>query len=103
MREGGEVNTQIKLFDFEKSDIRQNNRRQVNYLKAQHGILTHRSTASTPNWIALIPIEQDKFKSIGQIMAESCRLYDDANMIGYGSTELEAVIQALELNGKEKS
>lgn len=54
-------------------------------------MLTHRNTECDPPWCAILVQERDKGKSIGLIMAESCRLYDEAGWYAEGDTELEAM------------
>ncbi len=60
----------------------------------RRGILTHFS-AQFPKWqwIAILPTEDDRNKDIGTIMAESCRLYDEAGRVGDGETEDEAICE----------
>ena len=41
--------------------------------------------------MAIIPMDGHK-GSVGDIIAEYCRLYDDANAIGYGKTETDAIV-----------
>jgi hypothetical protein len=63
-------------------------------LKKEHGILTHRSGClgkGEKPWIALLPIEEDKGKDLFDIMAESCRLYDESGWCAYAEGELSAV------------
>jgi hypothetical protein len=55
------------------------------------GILTHRAPHMPEPWMAIQPLEEDKGKGIPTIMSESCRIYDDANLVGYGQTEDEAI------------
>lgn len=51
-------------------------------------------------WTAIIPME-DHVGTLPQIMAEWCRVYDDANEIGYGATEDDAIVDlAKKLNLK---
>jgi len=61
----------------------------------RQGFLTHHnpelSDEESP-WIALLPEQEDKDKVVGQIMAESCRLYDEVFGLGYGTTEQEAIL-----------
>lgn len=67
---------------------------------AAHGILSHHSPHCPESpWMALKPVDADKGKAIGDIMAESCCLYDEAGMIGYGMTEADAILDlAVNLN-----
>lgn len=59
---------------------------------AEHGVLSHFcGNMEHGKWMALIPIEEDKGKNLFDIMAESCRLYDEAGMIGEAESELQAV------------
>lgn len=58
----------------------------------KHGVLSHLCRGmGQRKWMALIPIDEDKGKSLFDIMAESCRLYDEAGMIGEAESELQAV------------
>jgi len=53
----------------------------------KHGVLTHHSPHMDDDpWMAIIPFDGHT-GSIGAIMAEWCRLYDETGMIGYGETE----------------
>jgi hypothetical protein len=64
-------------------------------IRAKWEILTHYDPKSGPAWIAITPCEGLGDKStddIAEIMARHCRLYEECDMIGYGSTEAEAVI-----------
>ena len=58
----------------------------------KHGFLTHHSPDEEDPWIAILPEEDDKGKTIGEIMSESCVLYEEEFGIGYGKTEDFAVI-----------
>ncbi len=65
--------------------------------RAKYGILTHFS-GSMPKeiaWIALCPVKDDMDKDISTIMAESCRLYDESDLLGYGPTERDAILDLL--------
>jgi hypothetical protein len=55
------------------------------------GILTHRASHMPDPWMAIQPLIEDNDKDIPTIMLESCRIYDDANLIGYGQSEDEAI------------
>lgn len=60
---------------------------------AEHGILIHHAPHCDEDpWMAIIPME-GHCGSVGEIMAEWCGLYDDCDLIGYGQTEDEALIQ----------
>jgi hypothetical protein len=60
---------------------------------AANCILTHHAPhCPEAPWIAIQPFDGDRGKEVGEIMAESCRLYDDADAIGYGQTEDEAIV-----------
>jgi hypothetical protein len=64
-------------------------------IRSQWETLTRHDPKSSPAWIAITPCEGWGDKStddIAQIMARHCRLYEECDMIGYGSTEAEAVI-----------
>ncbi len=71
----------------------------------KHGFLTHfydggedeLGDAPSP-WMALLPLEEDKGKTIAEAMAGNCRVYDDLNLIGYGNTEAEAIELCAVLN-----
>lgn len=68
----------------------------------EHGILTFRSKGFTREeepWIAIKPIPGDESKNIGEIMADSCRLYDEAGYLATGTGELTAVRKLCELRG----
>jgi len=60
------------------------------------GFLTHHTpelSAEEGPWIAILPEEDDKGKDIGEIMSESCRLYDEVFGMGYGTTEEAAILE----------
>lgn len=60
---------------------------------ADNDILTHHAPhCEEAPWMAVQPFDEDKGKDIGNIMAESCRLYDDADALGYGMTQDEAIV-----------
>lgn len=54
------------------------------------GVLTHHNSDCEPPWLAIqkMPGHQG---TIGEIMAQWCRLYDDHGYSGYGETEDEAI------------
>jgi hypothetical protein len=64
----------------------------------RNNILTHFSSGMPDPWLAIAAMPEDVGKNIGQIMAESCRLYDEANLCGYGATEEEAIVDLAEKN-----
>lgn len=61
----------------------------------KHGFLTHDDGVLNDDpdarWMAIIPFEGDEGKDIGTIMAESCRLYEECNAIGYAANEADAI------------
>lgn len=58
----------------------------------RHAVKTHHAPEmiETP-WMAILPLIDDLHKSVADIMSESCRLYDEAALVGYGTTEDEAI------------
>jgi hypothetical protein len=67
---------------------------QLQKIKRKHNILTHRSPSMRREddpWIAIVPFDDDKGKPIWVIMAESCRLYDEAGQLATGQGELTTV------------
>lgn len=67
---------------------------------AAQGILTHHAPhCPEAPWMALQPFKEDTGKDIGTIMAESCRTYDDADALGYGQTEDEAIVDLAKKQG----
>ena len=77
-------------------------RRKLTALKRRHGIQTHRcdglSRREEP-WLAILPFDDDKGKDIGTIMAESCRLYEEAGYLATGTGELTAVQKLCKMRG----
>lgn len=62
--------------------------------KAEHGILTHRARLFAREdhpWSAMLPLERDRGRDMADIMAESCRIYDEAGRVVTGTGELAAV------------
>lgn len=62
--------------------------------KKKHGIKTHRAIGLSREeepWLAIIPFKEDKGKSVCEIMAYSCRLYEEAEFCAFGTGELTAV------------
>lgn len=60
----------------------------------QHDIRTYKTNRMQRKehpWIALIPFHNDATKDLYTIMAESCRLYEEAKMLATGEGELSAV------------
>ena len=70
--------------------------------KRRHGIKTWRTPgmrrADEP-WIAVLPISKDLGKDILDLMAESCRLYEESGKLAYGTGELSAVRTLCEQTG----
>lgn len=64
----------------------------------RNSILTHFSPQMEEPWLAIAAMPEDRGKNISQIMSESCRLYDEANLCGYGQTEEEAIVDLAEKN-----
>jgi hypothetical protein len=62
--------------------------------KRLHGIGTYCSPGLRREdhpWIAIVPFDEDKGKSIGEIMAHSCRLYEESGYCATGAGELSAI------------
>lgn len=83
---------QSRLLDVPKSapSLRQ----RITAFKKLHGILTFKTSRMKREeypWIAVLPVEEDKGKDIGTIMAESCRLYDESGYLAEGTGELSAI------------
>lgn len=82
----------IKLIDIPPADP--SKRCRLSAFKKQHGILTH-CAAHLPKedmrWLALIPFADDVGKDVGEIMAESCELYEESGRCALGTGELSAV------------
>lgn len=59
----------------------------------RHELLTHYCDFEEPDsrWMCIQPLPEDKGETIGECMARNCRLYEEANLIGYGATEIEAL------------
>lgn len=79
-------------------------RSRLTEFKRKHGILTHRTDSfmrKEEPWLALLPTNEDKGKSVSQIMADSCRLYDESGYVATGTGELSAVRKLCELRGIE--
>ena len=89
----GITNMNDELFQTETIALDSPKLRWVKRLKAVECVKTHRSEIMTnAPWMALLPRMKDRDRDIGAIMADSCRLYDEAGLIGYGDTEVEAII-----------
>jgi len=69
--------------------------------KAKNGIETHRIQMRREDhpWIALLRFDSDVGKSICQVMAESCRLYDESGHLATGEGELSAVRKLCQQRG----
>jgi hypothetical protein len=82
-----------ELFPAESVTVDSPKLRWIKRLKAVECVKTHRSSIMTDApWMALLPEKNDRERDIGDIMADSCRLYDEAGRIGYGDTEEAAII-----------
>jgi hypothetical protein len=56
------------------------------------GMLTHNADHIDENpWMAIIPFDDHK-GTIGEVMAKWCGLYEEMDLIGYGQTEPDAMI-----------
>ena len=67
--------------------------RWIKRLKAIEYVKTHHSAIMTDApWIAILPEMDDQDRDIVDIMADKCRIYDEAGWIGYGDTEESAII-----------
>lgn len=85
------------LFDLPKTGPSIQTR--INEFKKLHHIKTHRSDACPEApWIALLPTDEDKDREIFDIMADSCRLYDEAKMLVESTGELSAIRKLCEMN-----
>lgn len=81
-----------KLLDVPRSAP--NKAKLLRDFKNQHDIQTHRATHMAREdhpWLALRPFAEDDRKDIGTIMAESCRLYEEAGQCATGTGELTAM------------
>ena len=60
----------------------------------RHELLTHYSKddPDESKWMCIQPLPEDRGESIGECMARNCRVYEECNLIGYGSTEQEAIM-----------
>lgn len=87
------------LFNVEPT--RKTRRVLLSEFKAKHGIETYRSQMRREDhpWIALLRFDCDTGKSIGQVMAESCRLYDESGYLATGEGELSAVRKLCQQRG----
>ena len=77
-------------------------RSRLTAFKRKHGILTHRATDYIPkddSWLAVLPFDRDKGKTLFKIMSESCRLYDESGYCATGAGELSAVRGLCKLQG----
>ncbi len=71
-------------------------------VRSRWTVLTHHDPGSIPSWIAITPCEGwgDKATDdIGEIMARHCRLYEECDLVGYGKTEFDAVIDLAHRRG----
>lgn len=69
-------------------------------LARKHHVKTMRSRTMPKDeaWLAVLPQEEDRERRIVDIMADSCRLYDDAGLIATGRTRAKAIQELLENN-----
>lgn len=58
------------------------------------GVLTHHSNDMPPGegWMAILPFDDDRGKTIDLMIAESCRLYDEAGRVAFGPTREIAIL-----------
>ena len=64
----------------------------LNAFKKRHHILTHcASHQDDTRWLAVLPFTGEEGRDIFELMADKCRLYDEAGHTGYGRGELSAV------------
>jgi hypothetical protein len=69
--------------------------------KKAHGILTHRAPFRREDfpWLALIPFKGDEGKDVPTLMADSCRLYEEAGYCALGTGEVTAIRELCQLRG----
>lgn len=83
---------QLKLFEVEKQAPSRHDK--IEAFKLATGILTHdagQHAFRDDKWMALLPFDRDKGKEMVDIMAESCRLYDESEHVATGPGELTAI------------
>lgn len=82
-----------ELFPVETVAVDSPKLRWLKRLKAVECVKTHHSAIMIDApWMAILPETDDRERDVGDIMADKCRLYDEAGWIGYGDTEEEAII-----------
>ncbi len=82
----------LPLFDVPKTA--QTAREKLTAFKALHGILTYRTPGMLREdhpWLALKPFDDDKCKTLGEIVATRCRLYEESGHCQLATGELSAV------------
>jgi hypothetical protein len=70
------------------------NRVKLTAFKEAHGIKTHQAKhmrREDEPWLAIIPFDEDKEKCVGEIMADSCRLYEESGYCATGTGEVSAI------------
>ncbi len=73
--------------------------RKLRAFKRKHRILTFkRDGRQREPWVAILVRREDRAKDITTIMSESCRLYDEAGLVGCGKGELTAVRKLCQRN-----
>ena len=79
---------------FEVPTTSPSKRVKLTAFKRAHGIQTHHAPhmqREDEPWLAIIPFDEDQGKTIGTIMAESCRMYEESGYCATGTGELTAV------------
>jgi hypothetical protein len=61
------------------------------HLKAAHGIRTHFSPYNDSPWMAVAPFDANDPRDLAAIMAQECRLLDEAGRVFEARTQLLAV------------
>ena len=80
---------QLRLIDIPFDQIQPGVGARLSAFKKKHNILTHRAKHMDYPWLAVLVQEEDKGKDIGEIMAESCVLYDDMGWAYQGNVHID--------------
>jgi hypothetical protein len=91
---GGGINNMKTETLFEVPRTAPSARVELTMFKRKHGIQTHHAkhlSREDDPWLAIIPFDDDKGKSIGAIMADSCQLYEESGYCATGTGELSAI------------
>jgi len=72
-------------------------------LALSKGVRTHHSdrVPLEESWLAILPFPCDVKKSVAEMMADHCRLYDEGYRIGFGATREDAILELVSQIGED--